>query len=177
MVVVFIVFFGLGMFLLSQKSDPNTIQTSADVMENVERNELSLHTQDGSMEYNVGDTVAVVVNGESSGHDINGFDILLSYNPEVAEFIDVNPGLPQFQVFAFTNPTYVAVTGTKLLTVSSSTVFAGDAMVTARFRLKAPGTAHFQINEQVENEHSKLVDMQANTYAVNAAGTLDLNVR
>ena len=128
------------------------------------------------MDYNVGDTVSVVVSGESSGHDINGFDVLMSYDANKLEFVDVSPGLEQFQVFAFKHPTYISITGTKLVTINTSTIFTGQPLLVAHFKVKTPGKAHFQIDEQYNNEHSKMVDMQANSYPLDAEETLDIKL-
>lgn len=168
MVVVFIVFFGIGMYLLTQRGSnfgPNTKASKPAEEQMSEQNEnmpvMTLMTADGGTSYSVGDTIDLKVTGDSKGADINGFDVLIGYDPAKMEVVSVQSAKPEFQLFKFPNPTYVSLTATKLLTINSATVFTGDSLVDIKMRAKKAGTNEVQLLSTQGRERTKMVDNQA----------------
>ncbi len=184
MIAIFIVFLGIGMFLLTQKGfNSATPDKAMEKQEPVEEQSMTgeqqsgammkLQTMNGSTSYKVGDMVDVVVSGDSNGKDISGFDTLLSYDPAVFEVVQVKPVMKEFQVFTFKNPGYVSMTSTKLLTVQTPTVFTNAELIDVTLKAKAAGSTTVAIKANEGKEKTKMVDNEANII-MPGVGSLDL---
>ncbi len=169
MIVVFIVFFGIGMYLLSQRSAGLYPQNNKDVtMKNTDQGTDAqadsarlMLANAGKSTYEVGDEIILTVAADSNGSDINGFDALLGYDPEKLEVVSAESAKKEFQLFTFKNPTYLSLTATKLLTVNAPAVFTGDILITVKMKAKASGKTSVELMGIQGHEKSKLVDNKA----------------
>jgi len=165
MLVIFIVFFGVGMFLLGQQPASKKMNDGG-VTSNGE--DMTQKTPTGAWykvvadpgEYNVGDTINLVVKGDCNNAPIEGYDVLFPYDPRV-EVVDVKSITKDFQAYTFRNPGYLSITSTKLLTVKEPSVFANEDLLTISVKVNQPGTYTFGVAEEKGKEKSKMVDSTA----------------
>lgn len=165
MVVIFIVFFGVGMYLLGQQ--PGAPVKDQKKMGEAQDNNM-METPTGAWykvvadvgEHNTGDTMTLTLKGNSNGAAIEGYDVLFPYDSRV-EVLDVKSVTKDFQAYTFRNPGYLSITSTKLLTVKEPSVFANEDLLSIKVKVNQPGTYTFGVAEQKGKEKSKMVDNKA----------------
>lgn len=180
LIVIFIVFFGIGMYLMSARSTVYT--TKADAGYNTTEtmmepeNEMELSTEDGRTDYNVGETISILVKGDSSGNDTSGYDVLMNYNQDMTELVEVQSHRSDFQVFSYKHPTYISITGVKTLEAQGQNILHEDPLISVRFKALKSGPLNVQLIEQYGKERSQMVDSQGKVHAMDAENVLSLTI-
>ena len=165
MLVIFIVFFGVGMLLLGQQpaskkmNDEGVTNNAKDMTQKTPAGAWYKVVADPG-EHNVGDTINLVVKGDSNNAAIEGYDVLFPYDPRV-EIVDVKSITKDFQAYTFRNPGYLSITSTKLLTVKEPSIFDNEDLLTISVKVNQPGTYTFGVAVEKGKEKSKMVDSTA----------------
>jgi hypothetical protein len=162
-VVAFLILFMAvgGMYLLSsrQKNVSNDSNSTADVSPQPVRSGTMKVVPEKSGSYTVGKEVAVFVTGDSQGKDVVGYDILLTYDPNILSVPVVTSSDTSFQVTSFTKKKgFVSITGTKTANNQSTNVFKNTQLVKLVFNATKKGTVNVAIKQQVNKEQTKFVD-------------------
>lgn len=175
LVVIFIVFFGIGLFLLNQKGgknsekksetttekDQNSLKEMKESPEDTTSPRMTLETAEDVKMYEKGERIDLVLKGNSKGEDINGFDVLVGFDSTNMEMIETKPASKTFQIFTFPNQGYVSVTAAKLLDIKQPSAFDNTDILTLSFKAKKAGIYTFSIEKQKGNERTKFVNSSA----------------
>lgn len=177
MLVIFIVFFGLSMYLLSGGTFDQGVRSQG-IMDygSSQGPSMMIKTATGMTDFSVGDEIELVVTGDSKGVDINGFDVLLGYDTDNVEMLEVLPVRKDYQAFTFPNDRYVSVTVTKLLESQMPGIFGNEDMLQFKVKANRPGTYDFRLMEQQGNEKTKMVDTSTGIL-VPSLNTVSVTVR
>lgn len=140
---------------------------------------FKLTTEGDKKEFNVGDTIDIVLTGFSEGKDINGYDVLIGYDPEMVDIGNskedknlkpvVTSLVQTYEVYPFKKNSYVTITGVKKLEVKTPTIFNNDGLVKISAKAKKAGTAIFTILPSYQKstaskvkEETKMTDKNVN---------------
>jgi hypothetical protein len=201
-VTVFVIFVAIGGYFLIQRakvsnnSNENktvntkgttTVQNNQPIIPTPNTSEpfneqkpwFKLTTEGDKKQYNVGDTIEIVLKGYSEGKDINGYDVLVGYDPEMVDIgtstADKNlkpvvTSLVQtFEVYPFKKNSYITITSVKKLEVKTPTIFNNDGLVKITSKAKKAGTVKFSILPSYQKnamskvrEETKMTDKSVN---------------
>ncbi len=108
--------------------------------------------------YKVGDEVKLMISLSSSGKEVVGFDIALSYDPSLLEFKSATSLNPDFSVSFVDAGGHIALTGIKSPSAKTPYVFESERLVEVTFVAKAPGKTSLEIKRKAGKDVSQLVD-------------------
>lgn len=162
------VFIGIGLFLNLYKKN----RASLPVEENqtfLKQEPLALPTEiptEGTLTLNVQDeqNVSPAVNsefrvyfeGNSSGKNIVGYDIVLNYDPQVFEFVRAESLLNSFKVHAFDKNDYLILTGVRSLS-SEPVPLTDTKMISLVFKAKISGPQNLSPVRLFENDKTDFI--------------------
>jgi hypothetical protein len=108
----------------------------------------------------VNQPVMVTIKGTSNGKDIVGFDILVNYDSQYLDNPVITSATPDFQVTSYTKKKgFISITGTKTAINQTKELLNKTALVSIKFVTLKKGQTSIQLNEKVNQEETKLVDI------------------
>jgi hypothetical protein len=111
-----------------------------------EKGTLTLRLKSTKSTFAVGERVTVTVYGSSDVHPITGYDVSLTFNPELLEYVDETSTLSDFQVFGQQQDSKVSLTGIKQLSSETTTILKDAPMVDVTFVTKKAGAAELTVD-------------------------------
>lgn len=106
---------------------------------------LKVETQTGETTATTGEEVTIVVRGFSAGSNVDGYDVMLGYDSDKVEIVDVESLQEEFNAIESVRSTYVSVTGFKPPEIEQDTPFDDTEMLAYTVRTLEPGEATFTI--------------------------------
>lgn len=178
LIVVFIVCFGLAAYIMQSGSLKNSSLFSPGVKTvTIDENKPYMKLSADGASYSAGQTIMLNVLAGSQNLDVNGFDLLFSYDDKAVEVVKITSGLETYDIFPYYNTGYVSITGTKKLSVNTATSLNNTPIVVIEVRPKQSGQFSFSIDAERGKEKTKMVDNQARIVIPQVGGTLELNVQ
>lgn len=123
---------------------------------------LKIQTEDGSEAIQVGQEAQIIVSGFSDGTNIDGYDVLLSYDADELEVVEVESLIPSFNIQQFIRGSFVSVTGYKRPDVDEVTAFDETPLLQYTVVAKEAGETELSILPAKGPETSKFVDPEVN---------------
>lgn len=108
--------------------------------------------------YSQNENVKLAINGFSEGHDITGYDILVTLDSEMFDLVGVSTEIPGFTVFPFNNGQYIAITAIKDIGENEPSVFDNTKMLTIELKPKKKGQGIISVAVSNDKEKTQLVD-------------------
>lgn len=112
----------------------------------------------GAGQYPMTSNITVTLTGSSDNKDIVGYDALVKYDPAFLDVVSVTSANPSFQISTFRKTNGLSITGTKSLSVKTSTVFQSSTLVTVVFKPKSRGNTMVSVVSNEGKESSKFID-------------------
>ncbi len=131
------------------------------IVENIVSENQPSYTASFSLEktsFKVGEEVSLPVVLDSQGEEVVGFDLVLSFDPNLLEFKSVSSLNPDFTVSFFNAGDKVVATGVKAPGVKTSYVFSKDKVVVFSFLVKSPGKTELEILKTSGKDASQLIN-------------------
>lgn len=110
----------------------------------------------------VNEEFAVLVNGYSDGANIDGYDVLFSYDPEKVEVLAVESLVEGFNIQEFIRNNFVSVTGYKRLDVDAETPFDNTPLLRITLAARDTGEIELGVLPAKGPETSKFTDADVN---------------
>jgi len=170
-IVILIVFTGIGVFYTTMKNSAASKQMTADSMKAKVAvptavpalGTLSLSTT--APQTKVGQNMKVTVVGDSESTDVAGFDILISYDPQMLVVNTVTSLNTNFQISSFTKRKgEISITGTNISGAKGSGVLSARNLVSISFNGVKAGKTNIDIKPMINNERTKFIDMKFQQY-------------
>jgi hypothetical protein len=165
-IVVLIIFAGLGAFYVTMKSKGEAqmqYQLAATPTSVPPLGSLSLSAQ--TTQAKVGQSIGMKVVADSEGKDVAGFDILISYDSQFLKVNTVTSLNPNFQISSFTKRKgEISITGTKVSGPQSSAVLSTSNLVAISLSGVKAGQTNVDIKPTITNERTKFIDMNSQQY-------------
>ncbi len=129
-------------------------------------------TIEGSVSLSVDSTVKAIVNGRtflkvignSNGKEVTGFDLLLKYDPLMVEVMQVQSTAQDFQVMSKDGGNILSITGYKMPSAKTKSVFSESEIINIVVRPKKAGPAVFEILAENGKEVTKFVDASTSIF-------------
>lgn len=106
---------------------------------------VKLDTENGGTSIPVGEEGNIILTASSAGANISGYDIMLGYDSDKIEIIDVTSLQDTFQTVDHVHNKYVSVTGLKPPKVTKTTVFDDTPLLQYTIRAKEAGETEIRI--------------------------------
>lgn len=112
----------------------------------------------------LGQSVSLTATGDSEGHAVTGFDVLLSF-PNTLNLVSVKESNSSFQLFKGAEQkvgeyTILPLTFTLASEKNDGIIFKGDVLFTASFTAVSSGKTAITILPSLDNKTTKFVDSQ-----------------
>ena len=179
-IVVFVVCFGLAIYLFSEgtyKRTPVNSQAQAQASAPAPLTAAWMKVSGTENAYTVGQTINLVVYADSNKMPVTGYDLLFSYDPAYLKVEKVTSLDPTIDVFTFNNPQYISVTGTKKLSISALSAFANTQILSVQFLAKKAGQTPVAIAPQMGRETTKMVDDKANIITPGVEQAMNITIK
>ena len=121
---------------------------------------MMMKTKDGEKRYAVGSPVTVVIQANSEGKRIVGYDAILSYDNKGFSYQSSKSLSPDFQLYAYDRKTYVSFSGIRSLQSTSIDSWTSYPLLEVVLMPKQKGSYAFELSPEGK-ETSKLVDDKA----------------
>lgn len=108
--------------------------------------------------YRVNQEITVRIKANSLGGDIYGYDLLFPYDKTMFEIVETKSALDSFQIFSHDREDYYAVTGLKLLSVTTPVIFEDTEILEMTIKPLKAGTIYLEVLAERGKETSKFVD-------------------
>jgi hypothetical protein len=182
-IIIFVLLIGALMVtqLNSKKGQNNTkadIQKENEMtnpLKDLDHGSLTLTTTPTAVV--AGSTVSMMVVADSAGKMINGYDVVLKYDPTLLEFSSFKPLQQDFQVFQVdkTNTAKLTLTGTKRLN-TNPIIFAQTQILEVSFKALKKGNASVSFDyAPLSRTDSNLVSSE-NKDVLGSTNGLELNI-
>jgi hypothetical protein len=102
-----------------------------------------------------GDEIKVTVSAFSEGENVDAYDVLLSYDADLLEVVEVRSLSENFQVRDFIRSNFVSVTGYKPLSVEEESSFDETPILEYTIKAKASGNAEVLVLDKKAVETTK----------------------
>ncbi|KXK08822.1 MAG: hypothetical protein UZ21_OP11001000377 [Microgenomates bacterium OLB22] len=107
---------------------------------------IKVGMQDNRVLVGKGETLSLVVVASSGGVEVNGYDVVLQYDPEVVQFIDVQPIETDFDSVSTVSDNALIITGSLKLSKEVSPVLKDNALSIIRFKTLREGSPRFALD-------------------------------
>ncbi|OGK38587.1 hypothetical protein A3F03_00550 [Candidatus Roizmanbacteria bacterium RIFCSPHIGHO2_12_FULL_41_11] len=124
----------------------------------INNSSLTVEVGGGGKTFKTGQTINLQIKGSSDGLEIDGYDILLGYDPQAIEIGKISSNLSAFQIFQFKNKNYLTVTSIKRLNSQENTILHNTVLVKFTAVAKKRGTLKLEILKSARRESTKFVD-------------------
>lgn len=169
LVVFFAIFVGSGIFLLinnkpkEKNQEQEAISTTTVNEENmtIEETKLTrgfLKLKTDFSEVKVGEDVDIDISADSDGENITAYDILLTYNPLVFDFVKAVSLDDNFQVYSYKKDDRLTLTVIKTSQDLTPSIFKEDPVIRLTFKPKKVGQYSFEIISSYDQEITKFVN-------------------
>jgi len=181
LIVFFAVFVGTGLFLVSSQKKESSKKSDQPSSVQEKENKATLKQESmviptvlptqGVIELNVskreaktGESFEVDVLADSSGKNIVGYDMVLSYDPLAFNFVESKSILTDFKIYSYNKEGYLFFTAVKSLDSVSKTVLGNDqgksSIAVLIFEPRKKGKYSFSLEKKVGNDTTGLVTDQ-----------------
>lgn len=149
-----------SLHLVTPKTEPNTNKETLELFasEITDRSIPWVEVKAPDTEAAVGEEIAVTVHAFSGGKDITGYDLLIGIDPAQFEVVSITSELPSFQIQAFDQGMYRAVTGIKNLQSQDATIFNDTPLVKVVVKSKTTEDGVITVLSSKGQERTQLVD-------------------
>lgn len=166
MLLVLLLFAILIIYLISARSSPknelnNTGQPPSPQPTAIIRSgQLMIKTTD-ELPKNVGNQVSFDIVANSEGKDIVGYDLVVGYDVNNWDVVNVNSALADFNLFKNNQKNGLIVTGLKNPSNKTNHVWQGTKIATLIFRPKVKGNYVFELLTNTDKEVTKMIDVNS----------------
>jgi hypothetical protein len=182
-IIIFVLLIGALMVTqLNSQKGANTTQVDSkkanemtNPLKDLDHGNFSLTSSSASAA--LGSTVTIAVVADSAGKNINGYDVVLKYDPKLLQFSSFKPLEQDFQVFQVdkANTSKLTLTGTKRLN-TNPVMFAKTQILEVTFKTLAKGNATVSFDyAPLSRTDSNLVSTE-NKDVLGSASGLELNI-
>lgn len=124
-----------------------------------------LISEDNKNTYAVGEEMHFIIKGFSQTKDINGYDVLLGFDPEMMDVLSIESMPQTFSLKQIQKKTHVTITGYKSLEVKTPTVLNDDGLIKITAVSKKSGNIKLELIPEVKKEKTKMVDNKVQVIA------------
>ncbi len=121
------------------------VKTEATPTVSVEAGRMQLQLDANTPSYTLGESIPVYIAANSAGKSIAGFDIVVSFNPELVGYETYNVSLPEFQSTVREQGNTISIVAFKKLSETGERILQDTKLATLTFKPKKPGVARFEI--------------------------------
>jgi septal ring-binding cell division protein DamX len=122
---------------------------------------VKLETEGGGTTLPVGEEGNIILTAFSAGENIDGYDIMLGFDPEKVEIVEVTSLLDTHDMFETIRSDYVSATAIKPPDIEQETVFDETALVQYTIRALEPGETEISILPTKSVETTQLTNEDA----------------
>lgn len=170
LVLIFVLVVGLAFYLRTGKKYK---ETSVAPPVEVQPGVLSLATKEAKSQYNAGETVNLLVNADTAGKTIKGFDVVLNYDPKTVRYQNAVSMIDDMQIVAVDLQGKLTVTGFKRLDRRDAKItLSGKPAVELTFVTLKGGEVNFELVHEIgSSRKSNLVSETGRQLLGKAEGT------
>jgi hypothetical protein len=121
---------------------------------------MTMKTKDGLTKYQVGHPVTLVIQADSEGKSIVGYDAIMSYDNTGFSYGGGTSLSQDFKLYAYDRKTYVAFSGIRSLQSNKLDAWSSFPLIEVVMMPKSKGNYTFELSPE-GREASKLVDDKA----------------
>lgn len=126
--------------------------------------------------FSLNDQINIEVYADSEGKNITGYDLVISYDPQVLKFINANSTLDDFSLYSFKKTGYVALTASKKLSSNNQTIFSSTRIANLSFKAIKSGKHTILLEKNLGKEQTQMIDDQTNIY-IPSLNQLEIEVK
>lgn len=157
-IILALVFKNRKSSMVSEKNTSEITQTPVVPTIVAKEGFISLKTSDAAARYAKDATISVEIMADSNGLAVTGYDLLVNFDSDKMALVAVASLSSDFKIYKLSRSGGVTLTGTKLLTIKTPTVFANTKIAIATFRTKAKGVATVGVVTAAGKEVTQFVD-------------------